>query len=111
MLVARDVADRPELIVAAACFSGRRPPLLRAQSKRVLLLARDAPALGHVLPRLAHRLEWEHCLHPRIWKAPAELRVPLGVVAEAGTRARERRARHRLDAAGDEEIAVTRNYG
>ena len=65
----------------------RRPALLRLERERVLLLARDAVALGHVLARLAHRLEREHRLQPRVGEAPAERRVADGLVA-----ARERRA-------------------
>ena len=37
-------------------------------NEKVLILARDLPALGDVLARLAHRLEREHLLHPRIGK-------------------------------------------
>ena len=62
MLVARDVADGDELVVEAAGVGGGRPALLRAQRERVLILARDAPALGDVLAGLAHRLEREQLL-------------------------------------------------
>ena len=63
MLVAHDVADGDELVVEAAGLGGGRPALLRPKRKRVLVLARDAPALGDVLAGLAHRLEREHLLH------------------------------------------------
>ena len=93
----------------------RRPAALRLERERVLILARHAPPLGDVLARLAHRLEREHRLEPRIGKAPAERRVPRGLVAarkrRVGLGHRERRARHRLDAAGDEEVAVARHDG
>ena len=56
------------------------------ERERVLVLARDAVALGDVLAGLAHRLEREHLLHPRVREPPAERRVPDGAVA-----ARERR--------------------
>ena len=89
---------------------GRRPALLRAQGERVLVLARDAPALGDVLARLAHRLERELRLHRRVREAPAQGRVVHRPVAarEGGVRLRghERRAAHRLDAAGHEQVAV-----
>ena len=60
MLVALDPVDRDELVVETTCFGGSSPTLLRAQAEGVLLLSRDLPALGHVLPGLAHRLEREH---------------------------------------------------
>ena len=107
-----DVADRDELVVEAARLGGCGPACLRARGERVLVLARDAVALGHVLAGLAHRLEREHRLHARIREAPAEHRVVDDLVAArerlVRLRHRERRAAHRLDAAGDEEVAVTR---
>ena len=71
------------------------------------------PALGDVLARLAHRLEREHRLEPRVGEAPAERRVvdivrsPRGN-AVSGFAIDEWRPAHRLDAAGDEEVAVAR---
>ena len=110
MLVARQLAGGDELVVEAAGVARRRPALLRAERERVLLLARHVPALGDVLAGLAHRLEREHRLELRVGEAPAERRVVQDAVAarERGVRLRrrERRARHRLDTARDEEIAV-----
>src|SRR6185437_12826079 len=56
MFVASDVADGDDLVVEAARFSRLRPPPVRLQREGVLLLARDAVALGDVLAGLAHRL-------------------------------------------------------
>src|SRR4051812_40240187 len=106
MLVTRHVSYRDELLAEV----GGCPTLVRLQRERVLLLARDAVALGDVLPGLAHRLEREHLLHLRIREAPPEMRVVHDLIAarEGLVRLRdhERRTRHRLDAARDEEIAV-----
>ena len=114
MLVAHDVADGHELVVEAARGRCGRPALLRAQRERVLILARDLPALGDVLAGLAHRLEREELLHARVREAPAEGRVVERPVAarerRVGLRRDERRARHRLHAAGDEEVAVAREH-
>ena len=52
MLVARQLADRHELVGEAPLRVGRRPALLRLERERVLVLARDLPALGDVLARL-----------------------------------------------------------
>src|SRR5687768_14304627 len=111
MLVARHLADRDELVVEPAGRGGLGPAPLRAEGERVLLLARDAVALRDVLAGLAHRLEREHRLHPRVRKAPPEHGVVDGLVllplAVAGLWHDERRAAHRLDSAGDEEVAVS----
>ena len=110
MLVAVDVPDGNELVVEAAGLGGGRVAPLALEREGVLLLARDLEALGHVLSRLAHRLEREHLLHARVREAPAERRVPDGPVAPRvralGLGHHERRAAHRLDAARDEELAV-----
>jgi hypothetical protein len=108
MLVAIDAFDRNQLIVEASGLGGRSPALLRAERERVLILTRDVPPLGDVLSRLTHRLEWKLLCKARVREPPAELRVVLGLIAVFGLRAHERRATHRLDAAGDEELSVTR---
>ena len=76
---------------------------------------RDVPALGDVLARLAHRLAGIALLVARIDEAPAERRVVERAVAARERRVRlrrhERRPRHRLDAARDEEVAVARDHG
>jgi hypothetical protein len=51
---------------------------VRLKREAILLLARDAVLLGHVLGRLAHRLELEAGLEPRVRVAPAERRVVHG---------------------------------
>ena len=108
MLVTRQPVDGDELFVEAARVRSGCPALLRAKRESVLVLARHAPALGDVLPRLTHRLEREELGKSRVREAPPELRVVFGrVVADVGPRVHERRAAHRLDAAGDEEVAVT----
>ena len=94
---------------ALACV-GLRPALLRAQREGVLVLAAHAPALGDVLARLAHRLAGVPLLVAGVREPPAEGRVVDRPVPARvrGVRLRrdERRARHRLDAARDEEVAV-----
>ncbi len=62
------------------------------ERERVLLLARDAPAVGDVLAGLAHRLEREELRQLRVDEAPAERRV-----VERAVAARERRLRLRHD--------------
>ena len=115
MLVAIEVAHRDELVVEAPRFDGGSPTLLRAERECVLLLARHVPPLGDVLAGLAHRLEREQLLQRRVREAPAERRVVHDAVAawEPAVRLRgdERRARHRLDAAGDEQVAVAGDHG
>ena len=75
------LADRRRARRRSVRLGGRRPALLRLERERVLLLPRHVPALGDVLAGLAHRLEREHLLHPRVREAPAERRVVDGLVA------------------------------
>ena len=105
------LADRDELVVEPPGLARRRPAPLRLERERVLVLARDVPALGDVLARLAHRLEREHRLQPRVREraSRASCRRRPGCragTAVSGLRHGERRAAHRLDAAGDEQVAV-----
>ena len=90
-------------------------PALALESERVLILAANAEALGDFLAGFAHRLEGEHGLHARVRKAPAKRRVPggLGAARERvlGLPRDERRARHRLGAARDEELPVAGAHG
>jgi hypothetical protein len=90
--------------------SGGRPALLGPERERVLVLPRDRPTLGHVLTGLAHGLEREPLGEARVREAPAEGGVDQRAVAARERRLRlgrhERRPTHRLDAAGDEEVAV-----
>src|SRR5581483_2382770 len=114
MLVARDVADSDELLVEPPRLRRRRPAPVRLQSELVLLLPRDAVALGDVLAGLAHRLERKELLHLRVREPPPEMRVVGHLVAArerlVRLREHERRTRHRLDAAGDEEVAVAAHH-
>ena len=110
MLVRLDAFDREQLVGEAAVGGRLRVAALALEREGILLLARDAVQLGHVLSGLAHRLEREHRFHARIRKAPAERRVPGGPVAALegalGLPQHERRTAHGLDAARDEELAV-----
>ena len=112
VLVAADVADRDELVVEAARLGGGRVPALALEREGVLVLAGDAEPLGDVLPGLAHRLEREHRLQAWVGEAPAEGRVPGGLVAAREgvlwLSGDEGRPRHRLRAAGHEELPVAR---
>ena len=115
MLVALQVAGRDELVVEAAGLRCRGMPSLRLEREGVLVLPAHTPALGDVLTGAAHRLERESPLELRVRKPPTERRVVQGAVAAwkrpIRLRGDERRARHRLDAAGDEQIAVTGDHG
>ncbi len=110
MLVHAHLADGDELVLEPPRLLRGRPPLLRADCERVLILARDPVALGDVLTRLAHRLEREHLLQAWVGEAPAERRVPDRLVPpgerRVGLAQDERRAAHRLDAARDGDLRV-----
>ena len=114
MLVRGHVPDRDQLVCEAPGGLRLGPAPVGAQRERVLVLAAHAVALGDVLARLAHALEREHGLHGRVREAPAERRVVEHAVAarEGALRlgGHERRPAHRLDAAGDEEVAVAREH-
>ena len=115
VLVVLELGHRHELVGEAARLVRLGPAPLRAQRERVLVLARDAPPLGHVLARLPHRLARVALLVARVDEAPAERRVVERAVAagvrRVGLRGHERRPRHRLDAARDEEVAVAGDHG
>ena len=119
MLVARDLDrialrlrhhDRHDLVGEAAFLDRGNGALVRAKRERVLLLAADSALLGDVLARLAHRVRVVHLGQARVGEAPAEGRVVhlAGAAVVSGFRLGHdvRRARHRLDAAGDERVAV-----
>src|SRR5438552_16475193 len=72
MLVARDVADRNELVRETARLVGCGPAALRLQRERVLILPRHAPTLRDVLAGLAHRLRREELDELRIRDTPTE---------------------------------------
>ena len=96
MLVLRHVADGDELVVEPARLGGLGPAPLRAERERVLILACHGPALGDVLARLAHRLEREPLLQPRVREPPAERRVVQRAIAprKRGVRLAPSRAAH-----------------
>ena len=115
VLVDGDVSDRDDLGLETPRSVRRRPAFLGAKREGVLILARDVPALGDVLARLAHRLEREQLLVPRVGEAPAERRVPHGLVParERLVRLRhdERRAAHGLHPARDDDLRVAGDDG
>ena len=83
---------------------------LRLEGERILPLAIDVPALGHVLGGLAHRVRVVRGGEPRVDEAPAERAVlELARPAVPG-RVRlghhVRRPGHRFDAAADEHVTV-----
>ena len=92
-----------------------RPALLRAKRERILVVPRHVPALGNVLPRLAHRLARVPLLVARVREPPAERCVvdrPIAPgVGRVGLPHHQRRARHRLDPARDEEVTVPGDHG
>src|SRR6266702_544243 len=108
MLVAHEVADRYELVVEATLRRGRSPALMRRKREGVLILTRNAVLLGHVLAGLAHRLRRELLGQLGVREPPTERRVEHGTIASRETLVRlgrdERRARHRLGTARDEEL-------
>jgi hypothetical protein len=110
VLVTDELPRRNQLVGETARDVGSRPTSLRAQCKRVLLLARHLPLRGDVLAGLAHALARIALRVPRVDEPPAERRVVERAVAalECSRRLRrdERRATHRLHAARDEEVTV-----
>ncbi len=105
----RDV-DRDELIVETAGLDGSHGALLALERERVLALAGDAPALGHVLGGLAHRVRVVAAGEFRVGEAPAEGRIGhlarAAIVGGFGLELDVRRAGHRFDAAADEHVTV-----
>ena len=118
MLVGREGArlaalgdlDRNDLIGEATGVAGRLPALLGGQREGVLVLAADAALLDDVLGGLAHRVRVVRIGQARVGEAPAERRVVHRLLAarEGGGRLghHQRGARHRLDAAGDEDRSI-----
>ena len=97
---------------AFAVLGRRRGALLRAQAPRVGLLARDAVEHRDLLGRVAEadrRLAAVDVAHARVHEAPAERRVGhlrRRAPAARGLRHDDRRARHRLDAARDDDVGL-----
>src|SRR5262245_45161750 len=102
--------DRRELLGRATARDRLRGALLRGVREAILILARDAAALGDALGGLAHRDRAVQRLHLGIHEPPAERGVVDGVVAArerlGGLAHDERRARHLLDAAGDHDVGL-----
>ena len=115
VLVRLDARDVDQLVGEAPGRLRLGPAVLGAQRERILVLAADAVALGHVLARLAHALEREQLLHRRVRESPAERAVVEHAVAArerpVGLARDQRCAAHRLHAAGHEEVAVAREHG
>ena len=85
--------------------------LVAAQAEGVLVLAADPVALGYVLAGLAHRLGRDPELgHPRVDHPPAEggvvHRLRAAGEAALGLLDHPRRPAHRLDPAGQVEVAL-----
>ena len=101
---------RHDLVHEAAFLDGRDRALVRSQRELVLLLARHAASLGDVLAGLTHRVGVVHLGQVRVGEAPAEGRVEhlarAALVGGLGLGHDVRRAGHRLDAAGNERVAV-----
>ena len=68
-------ADRDDLVGEPAGLDGGHRALLALERECVLALARDAPALGHVLGGLAHRVGVVALGQARVDEPPAERRV------------------------------------
>ena len=73
-LLLRD-RDRHDLVGEPAGLDGGDGALLALERERVLALAADAPALGDVLRRLAHRVRVVALGEARVGEPPAERRV------------------------------------
>ena len=67
--------DRHDLVGEPAGLDGGDGALLALERERVLALAADAPALGDVLRRLAHRVRVVALGEARVDEPPAEGRV------------------------------------
>ena len=104
--------DRDDLVGEASGFDGCDGALLAFKRERVLALAADAPALGHVLRGLAHRVGVVAFGQARVHEPPAEGRVGHlarpAIVRRLGLELDVRRPGHRFDAAADEHVAVAR---
>ena len=110
MLVPLQAVDRDELVGEAAGVVRSRPAPLRLERRRPGPRARCPSARRRSRPSRPSTRR-EHLLEPGIGEAPAEGRVVDDLVAAregaVGLRHHERGSAHRLDAAGDEEVAVS----
>ena len=102
--------DRHDLVVEAAAFDRRDRPLVRPEREAVLEVTPNLPTLGDVFGRLAHRIRIVLLGELRVDEPPTQRRV-IGLAVAAVERGfwlghDIRRARHGLDAAGNEHVAV-----
>jgi hypothetical protein len=98
---------RHDFITQAAVGDGDTCALLTPESKCILIRARDLPLGGDVLRGLRHRVRPVQLLHPGVHEPPAERGVfERDPACERGIRLvhHERRARHALDSASDEQV-------
>ena len=120
MLVAIDDGRRPlaaryldgdDLLGEIAALLRRLRPHLAAPGEGVLVRPRDLELLGDVLRRLRHGIDAVLRLHQRIDETPADggvVHLDRTLERLGALRQHERRARHRLDAAGDDEVLLAR---
>ena len=108
-LLLRD-RDRDDLVVEPAGLDAATARCCDASANASCARAIDRPALGDVLGGLAHRVRVVHRRQLRIDEPPAERRVlelaRAAIARGLGLGHHVRRAGHRLDAAGDEHVAV-----
>jgi hypothetical protein len=102
--------ERDDLALEHAGLARGDRALVGGERELVLVMARDAEALGDVLGGLAHALGRIALGQPRVDEAPADRRVDqLDRAARKralGFQRDQRRARHRLDSAGEDQIGV-----
>ena len=104
-LVGRHLADGNDLVVEAARVLRRRGALVRAKRPRVLVLARDAELAGD-LGRLLHHVQLVERRAQPVPDHQVDERPVAHPVALSRLRQRVRRVRHRLHAAGDDDLDV-----
>ncbi len=88
-------------------FDSRFRPLLAAQGERILVLAGNTEIVGDILRGLRHRIDAVLLLQFTVHETPAERGVVDFRVTPEGRglfRHDERRARHRLHAAGNRQL-------
>jgi hypothetical protein len=113
--VSLELAGRDDLCVEQTGLPRRHRPLVAAQRERVLVLAADVVLVDEVLGRLPHRERRVQLGELRVDEPPPEGRVDqLGHPAgRQRLRLGERpgRARHRLDAPRDDQVALPDHDG
>ncbi|MNV46141.1 hypothetical protein D3C71_1379630 [compost metagenome] len=104
----RDFAGKP------AVFLGGSGLVLTAQSKRILIFARDPIVFRNIFAGFGHGIDTVKLLHQRIYEAPADCRVvDLRVARKRGVGLRhdERCPAHAFDAARNHQLRLTRLDG